>query len=51
MAATKAIAEFPDDVDVLKVIIVAMADQSALLEARYRHLKVVNKTPTSESRC
>ena len=32
-AMTKAVAELPDDVDALKAIIVAMADQRALLEA------------------
>jgi transposase len=41
---TKAVAELPDDVDALKAMIVAMADQSALLEARNSHLEVVNKT-------
>ena len=41
---TKAVAELPDDVDALKAMIVAMADQSALLEARNDHLEVVNKT-------
>jgi transposase len=41
---TKAVAELPDDVDALKAIIVAMADQRALLEARNDHLEVVNKT-------
>lgn len=43
-AMTKAVAELPDDVDALKAMIVAMADQSALLEARNSHLEVVNKT-------
>ena len=41
---TKAVAELPDDVDALKAMIVAMADQRALLEARNDHLEVVNKT-------
>ena len=39
-----AVAELPDDVDALKAMIVAMAEQSALLEARTGHLEVVNKT-------
>jgi transposase len=43
-AMTKAVAELPDDVDALKAMIVAMADQRALLEARNSHLEVVNKT-------
>jgi hypothetical protein len=33
MAAMKAVAELPDDVGALKAMIVAMADQRALLEA------------------
>jgi transposase len=41
---TKAVAELPDDVDALKAMIIAMADQRALLEARNDHLEVVNKT-------
>jgi transposase len=43
-AMTKAVAELPDDVDALKAMIVAMADQRALLEARNCHLEVANKT-------
>ncbi len=43
-ARTKAVAELPDDVDALKAMIVAMADQRALLEARNDHLEVANKT-------
>jgi transposase len=43
-AMTKAVAELPDDVDALKAMIVAMADQRALLEARNDHLEVANKT-------
>jgi transposase len=43
-AMTKAVAELPDDVDVLKAMIVAMADQRALLEARNSHLEVATKT-------
>jgi transposase len=43
-AMTKAVAELPDDVDALKAMIVAMAEQRALLEARTSHLEVVNKT-------
>ena len=39
-----AVAELPDDVDALKAMIVAMADQRALLEARNSHLEVANKT-------
>ena len=39
-----AVAELPDDVDALKAMIVAMAEQRALLEARTSHLEVVNKT-------
>jgi hypothetical protein len=42
-----AVAELPDDVDALKAMIVAMAEQRALLEARTSHLEVVNKRPTS----
>jgi hypothetical protein len=34
---TKAVAELPDDVDALKAMIIAMADQRALLEARNDH--------------
>ena len=41
---TKAVAELPDDVDALKAMIVAMADQRALLEARNSHLEVATKT-------
>jgi transposase len=41
---TMAIAELPDDVDALKAMIVAMAKQTALLEARTGDLEVVNKT-------
>ena len=37
-------AELPDDVDALKAMIIAMAGQKALLEARTSHLEVVNKT-------
>jgi len=43
-AMTMAAAELPDDVDALKAMIVAMAEQRALLEARASHLEVVNKT-------
>src|SRR5450432_455980 len=43
-AMTMAVAELPDDVDALKAMIVAMAEQRALLEARTSHLEVVNKT-------
>jgi transposase len=43
-AMTKAVAALPDDVDALNAMIVAMADQRALLEARNSHLEVVNKT-------
>jgi hypothetical protein len=43
-AMTMAAAELPDDVDALKAMIVAMAEQRALLEARTSHLEVVNKT-------
>jgi transposase len=43
-AMTKAVAELPDDVDALKAMIVAMADQRALLEARNSHLEVATKT-------
>ena len=39
-----AAAELPDDVDALKAMIIAMAEQKALLEARTSHLEVVNKT-------
>lgn len=39
-----AVAELPDDVDALKTMIVAMAEQRALLEAHTRHLEVANKT-------
>ena len=39
-----AVAELPDDVDALKAMIVAMAEQRALLEAHTSHLEVVNKT-------
>src|ERR1700709_723051 len=38
---TMAAAELPDDVDALKAMIVAMAEQKALLEARTSHLEVV----------
>ena len=41
---TMAVAELPDDVDALKAMIIAMAGQKALLEARTSHLEVVNKT-------
>ncbi|WOH54504.1 MULTISPECIES: transposase [unclassified Bradyrhizobium] len=41
---TMAVAELPDDVDALKAMIVAMAKQRALLEARTSHLEVANKT-------
>ena len=45
MATMKmAVAELPDDVDALKAMIIAMAEQRALLEARTSHLEVVNKT-------
>jgi transposase len=43
-AMTMAVAELPNDVDALKPMIVAMAEQRALLEARTSHLEVVNKT-------
>jgi transposase len=43
-AMTMAVAELPDDVDALKAMIIAMAGQKALLEARTSHLEVVNKT-------
>jgi transposase len=43
-AMTMAVAELPDDVDALKAMIVAMAEQRALLEARTSHLEVVAKT-------
>ena len=39
-----AVAELPDDVDALKAMVVAMAEQRALLEARTRHLQAANKT-------
>jgi hypothetical protein len=39
-----AVAELPDDVDAL---IVAFAEQRALLKARTSHLEVVNRRPTS----
>ena len=41
---TTAVAELPDDVDALKAMIVAMADQRALLEARNSHLEVATNT-------
>jgi transposase len=41
---TMAVAQLPDDVDALKAMIIAMAEQKALLEARSSHLEVVNKT-------
>jgi len=41
---TKAVAELPDDVDALKAVVVAMAEQRVLLEARTSHLEVVNNT-------
>ncbi|MFK4654125.1 hypothetical protein ABIF97_004059 [Bradyrhizobium japonicum] len=41
---TTAIAELPDDVDALKAIIVAMAAQTAQLEARHSHLEIMDKT-------
>ncbi len=45
MAAMKmAAAELPDDVDALKAMIIAMAEQQASLEARTSHLEVVSKT-------
>jgi transposase len=43
-AMTVAVAELPDDVDALKAMIIAMAEQRALLEARTSHLEAVNKT-------
>src|SRR4249920_58196 len=43
-AMTMAVAELPDDVEALKAMIIAMAGQKALLEARTSHLEVVNKT-------
>jgi transposase len=43
-AMTMAVAQLPDDVDALKAMIIAMAKQKALLEARSSHLEVVNKT-------
>src|SRR6476620_3016391 len=43
-AMTMAVAELPDDVDALKAMIIAMAGQKALLEARTSHLEVVNTT-------
>src|SRR6187399_602415 len=43
-AMTMAVAELPDDVDALKAMIVAMAEQRALLEARTSHLELANKT-------
>jgi transposase len=43
-AMTMAVAELSDDVDALKAMIVAMAEQRALLEARTSHLEVANKT-------
>src|SRR3954447_20185022 len=43
-AMTMAVAELPNDVDALKAMIIAMAGQKALLEARTSHLEVVNKT-------
>ena len=39
-----AAAELPDDVDALKAMIVAMAEQRALLEAQTRHLQAANNT-------
>ena len=39
-----AVAELPDDVDALKAMVVAMAEQRALLEARTRHLEATNET-------
>ena len=41
---TIAVAELPDDVDALKAMVVAMAEQKALLEARTSHLQAANKT-------
>jgi transposase len=41
---TTAVAELPDDVDALKAMIVAMAEQKARLEARNNHLEEANKT-------
>ena len=38
-AMTIAVAELPDDVDALKAMIIAMAEQKALLEARSSHSK------------
>jgi transposase len=43
-AMTMAVAELPDDVDALKAMVVAMAEQRALLEARTSHLQAANKT-------
>jgi transposase len=43
-AMTMAATELPDDVDALKAMIIAMAEQRALLEARTSHLEVMNKT-------
>jgi transposase len=43
-AMTMAVAELPNDIDALKAMIVAMAEQRALLEARTSDLEVVNKT-------
>jgi transposase len=43
-AMTTAVAELPDDVDALKAMVVAMAEQKALLEARTSHLQAANKT-------
>jgi transposase len=43
-AMTMAVAELPDDVDALKAMIIAMAEQRALLQVRTSHLEVVNKT-------
>jgi transposase len=38
------VAELPDDGGALKAMIIAMAEQRALLETRTNHLEVVNKT-------
>ena len=41
---TVAVAELPDDIDALKAMVVAMAEERGLLEARTRHLQAANKT-------
>ena len=43
-AMPMAVAELPDDVDALKAMVVAMAEQKALLEARTSYLRAANKT-------